>query len=550
MKRVILLSLLVFMAMVLSTNAFAQIETKIFGMIDAQWQYNVNASSNNTSAGIYDVLPATYKYGPPLVIDTDFGTGLSTVMLPFPNKMNSALDRKVNYYESRARLGFTAIMDKNLSGTIFFEMDADVWGGTPDSARNKMGYWAADRAAVEIKNVYIDFGLPYIGIPLPMNFRVGLQPLAIRPNLLLATDGMAINWSTKIDPVAIQLIYAKPFEGKTAVAQDDADVLGGVVSAKFGTLTGGAYALYYNMNQYPFPSAVLPYGYSGASTPASPANLVGAVAANDAQMWWYGVYLDGKLGPVDVNLDGIMDRGKVMPRDSFYGPTNFFLTDVKYRGWAARAKVDFPWEKFNFGLVAYYASGADAEDTHPSGLPNTVPPAGFQPFSKKVTSYVVPPGSEAGSNFGESVVFYSFSPTRGATGIANNINYTQMCRGPIGGTWMAKAYASVKAAPWYKVTFQGMYIGDTTKNADTFGNARELNFFFGSQPRDKKDIGWEFDIINEFQIYKNLKLTVAGGYMFAGKAMDQTTNLSFLGFPWNEEIKNPWAITWNLMYTF
>jgi hypothetical protein len=154
---------------------------------------------------------------------------------------------------------------------------------------------------------------------------------------------MGINWSTKIDPVAIQLIYAKPFEGKDAVSQDDADVLGGHISGKFGTLTAGAYALYYNMNQYPFPAANLAYG--------SP-------AANDAQMWWYGLYMDGKLGPVDVNLDGIMDRGKVMPRVSYWGadppvgvglPGAFFIPDVKYRGWAARAKIDFPWDKFNFG---------------------------------------------------------------------------------------------------------------------------------------------------------------------------------------------------------
>jgi hypothetical protein len=540
MKKFILLSFLGLMVMVLSTSAYAQIETKIFGMIDAQWEYNVNASSNNTSAGIYDVLPSAYKYGSPTAIVTPFGTTY------LPNKGNGALDRKVNYYEARARLGFTAIMDKNLQGTILFEMDSTRWGEAKATAteRNTMGYWAADRAAVEIKNVYIDFGLPYIGIPLPMNFRVGLQPWAIRPTLLLTTDGMGINWSTKIDPVAIQLLWAKPWEGKDAVAQDDADVLGGHISAKLGTLTAGAYALYYNMNQYPFPAANLAYGL--------PAN-------NDAEMWWYGLYMDGKLGPVDINLDGIMDRGKVKPRDSYYGMFNF-IPDVKYRGWAARAKIDFPWDKFNFGVTGYYASGADANDTGTSGLPGTSTNdsalftylTGLPKYSSKVTSYVVPPGSEAGSNFGESVVFYSFSPTRGATGIANDINYTQMTRGPIGGTWMAKAYASVKAAPWYKVTFQGMYIGDTTKNGDTFGNA--LTFLpFGPgfyQRRDKNDIGWEFDIINEIQIYKNLKLTVAGGYLFAGKAMDQYTNADFGIFPTNDEIKNPWAVVWNLTYTF
>ena len=210
----------------------------------------------------------------------------------------------MNYYESRARLKFDAIMDKNLSGTFFFEMDSARWGDIAGgstakiSERNTYGYWSADRAAVEIKNVYIDFGLPYVGIPVPMTFRVGLQPLSIRPNIFLYSDGMGVIWNTKVDPVAIQLMWFKPFEGRDAVSQDDVDVLGGHLTAKIGTITAGGYALYYNMNAYPFNAitAGTIYGFTGSF---------------DAEMWWYGLYMDGRLGPVDVNLDGIMDRGKV-----------------------------------------------------------------------------------------------------------------------------------------------------------------------------------------------------------------------------------------------
>jgi hypothetical protein len=272
--------------------------------------------------------------------------------------------------------------------------------------------------------------------------------------------------------------------------------------------------------------------------------------------------MDGKVGPVNLNLDGIFDTGKVYRRAS--AGIDPWVPDVKYRGWAARAQVDFPWQKFNFGLSGYYASGADANDTSTSGLPGTSTNdsalftylTGLPKYSSKVTSYVVPPGSESGAIFGESVVFYSFWANRGDSGIANTLNYNQMSRGPIGGTWMAKAYAAVKAAPWYKVTLQGMYIGDTTKNGDTFGTAGSWGYFPGFSylgRRDENSIGWEIDLINEIQIYKNLKLTVAGGYLFAGKAMDQYTGISYIGaFPiaLNESIKDPWAITWNLTYNF
>ena len=50
-----------------------------------------------------------------------------------------------------------------------------------------------------------------------------------------------------------------------------------------------------------------------------------------------------------------------------FGCSSSFIPDVKYRGWAGRVKVDFPWEKFNFGMVGMYASGADANKTSTRG---------------------------------------------------------------------------------------------------------------------------------------------------------------------------------------
>jgi hypothetical protein len=545
MKKFILLSFLGLLVMAFSASVYAM-DFKASGFIDEQWFYNVNTTPANPAGGIYQAMNPNFYIPISPTTYTDPIVAYAT---------RNARDRKANWYESRARLKFDAIMDKDLSGTIFFEMDSANWGDIPGgqsskiSERNTFGYWSADRAAVEIKNVYIDFGLPYVGIPVPMSFRVGLQPFSIRNNIFLYTDGMGIIWNTKIDPVAIQLMYAKPYEGRIWVSQDDVDVLGGHVTAKVGPVTAGGYYMYYNMNSYPFNSIT-----NGTAA--------GYTASFDAHMWWAGLYMDGKLGPVNVNLDGIIDRGKVERRTS--ATTDWFVPDVKYRGWAARAKVDFPWEKFNFGLTGYYASGADASETSPSGLPGTTTGYGpywsiNAPYSTKVKSYVVPPGSESGAIFGESVVFYSFWANRGDSGIANTLNYNQVSRGPIGGTWMAKAYASVKALPWYKVTLQGMYIGDTTKNGDTFGNSATFVYPFfptapyGFYPQNSNDIGWELDLINEIDIYKNLKLVVAGGYMWAGGAMDRFTGNYFtFGYPIpiNESIKNPWAITWNLTYNF
>ena len=77
-------------------------------------------------------------------------------------------------------------------------------------------------------------------------------------------------------------------------------------------------------------------------------------------------------------------------------------------------------------------------------------------------------------------------------------------RGSYGGTWFAKLYGQFKPAPWYRVTLFGMYIGDTTKNGNTLGNAVTAS----GNPRDDKTIGWEFDLINDIQIYKNLQFVL------------------------------------------
>jgi len=485
------------------SSAYAQdkFEFKASGFIDAQTQWAKNTPYANAAAGIYNTVAAPYQYG------------------------GGAYNRTVAYLESRTRLKFDAIMSKSLSGTILFEMDAEPWGNPPGgsaakiSDRGAYGYWGGDRAAVEVKNIYIDWGVP--SIPVPVSMRVGLQNFAIRPNLMLLTDGMGISTSVNVDPVMLQLIWAKAVEGNNW-SSDDADVYGLHARAKIATFTLGGYGLYYNMNSFPL---------------WNPAPTAGTYRSD---MWWFGVYADGKAGPVDINFDFIYDTGNVK-RPGFQLTT---FPKVKYNGWEARFKVDFPWEKFNFGAVGMYASGADRHKTSTSGLAGTATDLGTA--STKVGSFVVPPASEASGAFGEAIVVLGSWVNRGNTGWGTTYNYSAMTRGPAGGTWFGKLYAGVKPTPWYKATFQVLYIADTTKHGNTFGTAWK-NPILG-QRRDDKEIGWEFDLIHEIQIYKNLKYSIGMGYLFAGKALDfgYTSGGLFL----NSAPKNPWNILTNLTYNF
>jgi hypothetical protein len=514
----------------------------------------------------------------------------------------NALNHERSYATMRGLLKFDAIVDKNLSGTIYFEIDAFRFGGSAGwadnargslglgafggtwmqgSERNTLGVWTTDRAAVEVKNVYFDVGLPYFGIPVPMTVRIGAQPFGVRPQICVYSDGTGITGGIKVDPVTIIPMWAKVAEGLDWAA-DDADLYGLHVNAKLSTFTVGGYALYYNMNTYPlaYPTGVALAGWGNNVSASYGLYEAGTQKSN---MWWLGIYADGKAGPINLNFDFVYDTGKVQQGNRINsdgtGSTPWFfpIKDVSYEGWATRLKLDFPWEKFNFGLIGMYATGADANKTSTGGLPGTNvanrafgfnggPGAATNILTSKVHSYVTPPGSEQSPGAGESVVMYSCfnAVADGGTGIANVSSYFQMSRGGFGGTAFIKGYSSVKLAPWYKLTLQGLYIWDTTTHGNTFGTAVKNPFpgvTFGNYSqqvlRDDRDIGFELDLISEIDIYKNLKGFIGLGYLWSGKALDVYNNggAPVAGAPplalgRNFSPDNPWNITTRLLFTF
>jgi hypothetical protein len=364
--------------------------------------------------------------------------------------------------------------------------------------------------------------------------------------MMLYSDGTGITAGIKIDPVLINPIYAKAVSSPDFTHQDS-DVYGLQVNAKVSTLTVGGYGLYYRMGSYPF------FVLSDVTGLAGLLQLTPAVQGTQkSNMWWLGAYAQGKVGPVDLDFDFVYDFGKVM---SEMTP----VPHVNYQGWATRLNVEYPWEKFKFGLTGMYATGADARHTDPSGTPGDLTNIGT--FSRHNSGFVVPPGSEQAAINSESVVVYDMEAgATGGYGIGATSNYYAMGRGGFGGTWFAKAYATAKLAPWYKLTAQALYIGDTTTHGNTFGNAVK----FTGLNRDDSTIGVELDIMQDIQIYKNLRFWMGFGYLFAGHALDinRASGFNILGPPFpasnnysllpgiNTGIENPWAFRTRLIYTF
>jgi hypothetical protein len=507
MKKFIALGIVGLLIMAFSATVYAQpkLELKAYGYIEVTSVLSRNLTPGD--AGVFATFMAS-PYWPK----------------PYPTSSSGAWNKNASYMQERGRIWFDFIMDKALSGTVGFELDSSRWGSTG------IGRWNTDQTVVEVMHLYLTAGLPYIGIPIPMTVRAGIQPLATRPNVFLYTDGPAVTGTLNIDPVLVGLTWAKAIEGKDAV-DDDVDVYGLTVSAKIGTISVGGFVYYYDMNTYPLNSGSATYGVSSPNT---------------ADMWWFGLNSDGKLGSVDYNFDFVWDYGKVeRNRSATPAISPLAHRKVDYSGFAVQGKVTLPIEKFAVGALGMYASGADLKKTDRFGLPgNTAPYAGA--FSSKVGAYVIPPGSEEWAIWGESMVFNcnyitatALPPTMTPLGFYGQY----MTRGAIGGTWVAKLFGSVAPVPWYKVTLQGMYIGDTTKHGNTLGDAYKRG---GAILRDDKDIGWEFDLLNDIKIYNNLMLYVGGGILIAGDAMDQYDGtVRGASSP-----KNPWIIGTKLKYSF
>jgi hypothetical protein len=501
MKKFVLLSLIALLIMGLTPAVYAQIDFKTYGAI--------------------------YAGG---ILSENFSGGSGNITSPFSLRPTggNGFDRTQNFYSSYANIFFEWNAGKEVKGVFNIEtcnyhsgsnttMYPAIQGTEFDT-----GLWDTRVGETRLRNAYIQFGVPYFGIPVPMTISAGVIPMNVRPSFTFSSvNGAGFQWDIKADPASFSFIWGKMVENQTWAA-DDSDFYSLEGKFKAGPATVGAYVIYNNMMGFPI-----------VYTPAK--------SSYDADFWWLGLYADGKMGPFNFNFDFVLDTGKIEARESVFGPG---VDDVKYNGWATQVKLAYPWEKFTFGFTGMYASGADQEKTSTTGLPGTTVAAGTGAITDKVGSFVVPAGGSQ-VPWAESMFLGGHFST--LICIPQQMAYanpwlTVPNRGAIGGTWIAKLWAGYPVTDKYKVTLWGMYIGDTTKNGNTLGDAVKSD---GSL-RDDKGIGWEFALIQDISLYKNLMLSFGAGYLLAGDALDQ----KIAGVNENKSPDSPWILSAKLGFNF
>ena len=520
MKKFVVLSLISFLILAFGATVYGQekapvLEFKASGFIDVitEMVRNVPNPGLATTAGggtwAVNSLFNPYRNG-------------GQYMLPGGQVGNAdqAFNKQMAYVENRGRLKFDAIMGKDMSGTFQFEFDSLRWGERAGSGaqRQQAGHWGvADRSALELKHMYMTFGMPWV--PVPITMQAGIIPMAIRPGVFLLVDGPGIQAAIKVDPATIKLMWAKAGENRDWAA-DDSDLYAVEANAKIGAMTVGGYYLFFNMNTYG-----LEDNTAGNAARTSP--------NGSSEMSWAGLYADGKLGPVNLGFDIIWDWGKNEGRG-----LNAKFPDVKFQGYGAKLNVSYPWEKFLFGVTGIYGSGADLKKTSATALPGEAAANGGA-RSTKAQTYIVPAGTEGSA--GESLILTGAGINRMNTGWEYAAATTHAAA-TFGGLAFAKLYGGFQVSPQFSTRLEGMYVWDTSRHGDTHGTTRTS----AGLPKDNSDVGFEIDWFNTLSIYKNLSFQFGGGYLFSGKAMDFWDPISAS----NKETKDPWVITTNLTYSF
>ena len=513
MKRALLFILTLMLAVVVASPALA-IDWSATGAI-------------NVLSAVYknmDLRFPIYLGGPPGMNDFGFGVGSA----------DPAWNQENWWIQNRMQLYVTARASQDLYGTIGFEVDSHRWGEAeqPANAAHTIGKWNADAVAITVKQMYIDFKVPYA----PAWVRVGIQPYYVRPWVTLCLDAAGISSRVALKAGDVKIGF-NPFRAvmskggwfitpagpfiNTAVpgaatdhtTADDSNLFGVDLNAATGPFKLGTYFIYQDRKK----------------------RYDTAAGEGDSQQWWFGPYLDVKAGPLAATLDFVFNGGyevrdkgtitifeRANPLNYTPGPQGF---SRRHQGMLFRGEASYTLNKFRFGLGALYGTGDDPTTQDRDEGYNV-------PFNSE-TAPVQRDFLIVGGDWGLSVPF-------GAT--TTIVGFYKPWSSYGQGIWHVRGFADYQVTEWLKLLVNTGYIGDTVRHGDQFGRDAD----------DDDSIGWEIDVAAQIKIYRNLTLSTAFGYLIGGKALSVGNGFSPQGapVPGGFRPQDPWAWVTSLSYVF
>lgn len=406
--------------------------------------------------------------------------------------------------DTRGRIKMTAKASDDLQGVFYFEIGDALIGEEESSGvgfRNDN-----DQTIVEVKQMYIDFKLPWNKA---FSFQMGAVPAYDLPKgIVYGMDAAGIKGKYEFKNGKLIAYYYKDKENITQAA--DRDVMGGIV---FYNITKdvriGAHLTYTNDRAFLIDS--------GSDNPGSMDHI-----------YWWGFTASGKI-PTQVPLKFtadliIMDGEREYDVGTTTGSTNTQITD--WEGVAVDVTLGGDIGPVYLEGFYQYASGDNNPDDEKEKLWRNIE-TGKEDFRRMmiVSGY---PGFDSGSLSDSNGDFLA----AGYNGIS-----------------MIGAKAIYKPTSKLKLTGQFanvMSAEDSDKYYSVYYSTTKFNR--AVYKRGNKDIGNEIDLIVDYKIYKELSLRGVVAYLFSGDYFKETADTT--GNTGALSPDDVWFLGYNLTYKF
>ena len=222
--------------------------------------------------------------------------------------------------------------------------------------------------------------LPPTAVQSTQDPQLGIQGLSLRSHVWTFVDGPGIRWQLDTGPVRHYLNWFKAWEGADHQS-DDSDLYAyrAILSLPDFPLRPGGFVAYMHQKDDP-----IGFGLGRFRAGITDSRF-------DADYYWLGVNVDGKIGPVNLQTDFIYFGGEA--EATGLGKLEGF-GDFDYGGWLAwidaNLDLDVGMPGLNVGGTFMYATGDDLSE--------------FNKLSPDVEGYRVPPATEGNPLL--SVVFW------------------------------------------------------------------------------------------------------------------------------------------------
>ncbi len=309
-------------------------------------------------------------------------------------------------WEYRVRQFFNLKVNDHVTTNVKFEWnpkfgdEKQISGGAGDL---QLGQLATDEVQFRIKNAFLKFDVPGA----PVSLTVGQQDFSTPKAIISVEDGTGIKLNAKLDPVNLTLFWQKNVNGgKTQTGADDVNWIGVVPSFKAGDVT------------------IAPH-LSRVKLGNTPANaLTGGTVDGSLEIWFVGVDVSGKSGPVGFTADFVYQTGSVdfLPAGSGSSDLASYILD---------ASVSIAAGPGTLTGKVLYSPGDDGTDTDVDSWVNVISTdLGWSPFfhdGSSISSFTgtTQPGLTDGTHDGGIMalgVEYALSPYKDFT-LTPNLYY-------------------------------------------------------------------------------------------------------------------------------